>query len=216
MSLFVSCRSLRFRYAPAGPWVLHDFSHVFGPGFTLLNGYSGCGKTTLLHLLAGFLEPEMGEVLGPGEQNVASARFRRSALGFMGQKLNLLPGATVRRNIHMSARIAGMRSEDYAHEEAYWIARLGLRGLEQRDVLLLSGGQQQRAALARALIRRPQVLILDEPTSALDDTNTATIVSALLDYFREHQCVAVIATHDQRLKDLPHALIDFNQYLPVD
>lgn len=148
--------------------------------------------------------------------DVATDQFRRIALGYMGQRLNLLPGATVRRNILMAARLAGMTLADCAQEEAYWVDRLGLRGLELRDVSLLSGGQQQRAALARALIRRPQVLVLDEPTSALDDINTASIVRALLDYSRCHPCVVIIATHDQRLKELPHVLVDFNQYLPVD
>jgi len=211
------CEELCFRYARRSPWVIRDFSYAFGYGITLLQGYSGCGKSTLLRLLAGFIRPEAGSVRGdPDWRDVTIRKFRCEVLGCVFQRLNLLPGATLRHNLIVAASLAGIGSVEYRKREEALLQRLGLAGLVDRPVDSLSGGQQQRAAFARALIRRPSVLLLDEPTSGLDDANTAVLASVLTEHLRMYPCVCVIATHDRRLSESKNECVDFNRFLPLD
>jgi ABC-type lipoprotein export system ATPase subunit len=197
----LEARDIVFRY-PGRPPVFAGYSRSFAPGITVLKGYSGCGKSTLLRLLAGYLTPQKGAVKVPFGGAPCRA-FEREQLGFMFQGHNLLPYASVARNLEICASLAGMsRREIFTQTEA-WLERLGMKDYAGVRPVELSGGQKQRVALARAMVKTPGVLLLDEPTSGLDDGNTGILSQALADYAKAHaKAVIVIATHDARLLPL--------------
>ena len=209
------CDHLFFRYSRKTEWVINDFSHPFAPGITLIKGASGCGKSTLLRLLAGYLKPSGGKILLPDGRTPFDADFQRRDLGFVFQQLNLLPLASVARNLEMAGTLAGLSAEDTAEKTQRWLALLGLREFAERRPSSLSGGQQQRAAIARALIKEPSVLLLDEPTSGLDDLNTQVIANTLRQFITGSR-FCVICTHDHRLDFLAHEVLDFNRFLPME
>lgn len=203
-----------FRYHKNSPWIFEDFSISFNRGITLIKGFSGCGKSTLLRLLAGYLYPDQGAVIVPFTEE-PNADFKRKHLGFLFQQLNLLPLASVERNLQLAAGIAGIPTSRVKEDAHHWLQCLGLWELRHKKPAALSGGQQQRAALTRALIKAPSVLLLDEPTSGLDDKNTAIIRDSLASYASDDRFI-IISTHDPRLDSLSKQVFDFNQYLPLD
>ena len=211
----LKCQGLFFRYRRKTDWVINDFSHSFRPGITLIKGASGCGKSTLLRLLAGYLLPASGEVRTPLGTDPSDRDYQRKQLGFVFQLLNLLPLATVARNLEMAGSLAGLSREETLVRTQRWLALLGLKEFADRRPASLSGGQQQRAAIARALIKEPAVLLLDEPTSGLDDLNAQVIINTL----RQFICgprICVICTHDHRIDPLAHEVLDFNRFLPLE
>ena len=209
------CSSVSFRYHSSRPWIIEGFSRRFEPGITLIKGASGCGKSTLLRLLAGYLGPCSGSIQTPGEGPPTDPEFQRARLGFVFQQLNLLPLATVRRNLALAASLGGLSSEQTAERSQRWLHLLGMEAFADRLPKSLSGGQQQRAALARALVKEPSVLLLDEPTSGLDDLN-ARVISHALQQFITGPRIGVICAHDQRLEFLADEILDFNCFLPLE
>jgi ABC-type lipoprotein export system ATPase subunit len=211
----LECERIFFRYSRKTDWIIKDFSHPFAPGITLIKGASGCGKSTLLRIMAGYLSPNEGKILTPSGVSPLDRDFQRKELGFVFQQLNLLPLATVARNLEMAGSLAGLAHDDTMERTQRWLALLGLRQYADRRPSALSGGQQQRAAIARALIKEPTVLLLDEPTSGLDDLNTQVICNTL----RQFVCgarVCVICTHDSRLDFIADEVLDFNRFLPLE
>jgi ABC-type lipoprotein export system ATPase subunit len=211
----LGCEKIYFRYSRKTDWVINDFSQAFAPGITLIKGASGCGKSTLLRILAGYLIPSKGRVLTPSGKEPIDPGFQRRDLGFVFQQLNLLPLASVARNLQMAGSLAGLSHGDTLERTERWLALLGLRDFADRRPAFLSGGQQQRAAIARALIKEPSVLLLDEPTSGLDDLNTQVICNTLRQYVIGPR-VCVICTHDHRLDFIAHEVLDFNRFLPLE
>jgi ABC-type lipoprotein export system ATPase subunit len=211
----IQIKSLTFAYSSKVAPVLADFSAAFPAGITLLKGYSGCGKSTLLRLIAGFLRPQAGEIQVPPTGGGPDRLFQRTQLGFVFQGINLLPDASVHRNLEIAATLAGLDRETFATAERHWCGRLGLEPFLHKRPDALSGGQQQRAAIARSLIHRPEVLCLDEPTSGLDDLNTGVIRETLVEAVgATRHCV--IATHDDRLTPIATRVINFEQFMPVE
>ena len=202
----LTVENLTFGYLRSRP-VIRGYTKVFQPGVTLFKGYSGCGKSTLLKLLAGpaYLKPQEGTVALDGRP-VTEGTARRH-IGFVFQQLNLLPLASVERNIAMAGLLAGLSTREVKTRIQAILAAVGLSGLEKRSPETLSGGQQQRAAIARALVKHPKVLLLDEPTSGLDDGNTGLIMEILS--VISHDTVCVISTHDARLLPLASEIIAF-------
>jgi ABC-type lipoprotein export system ATPase subunit len=209
------CANVSFRYQSDRAWVIESFDYSFGPGVTFVKGASGCGKSTLLRLLAGFLRPQCGSVITPDGTPPASPEFQRRNLGFVFQQLNLLPLATVRRNLTMAGSLAGLSVEQIRENSEQWLRVLGLEAYAERRPQSLSGGQQQRAAIARALIKTPAVLLLDEPTSGLDDLN-ARVIARALEQFVAGDRICVICSHDSRLENLADEILDFNRFLPLE
>ena len=209
------CANISFRYQPESPWIIEQFNYAFKPGITLVKGASGCGKSTLLRLLAGFLEPQAGRIVTPLGPPPTDTQFQRRELGFVFQHLNLLPLATVQRNLALAASLAGLSAETLAANSERWLRFLGLEPYARRLPKSLSGGQQQRAAIARALVKEPRVLLLDEPTSGLDDLNTRVITRAL-EHFVTGDRICVVSSHDSRLEHLAHEILDFNCFLPLE
>ncbi len=209
------CSNISFRYQTERPWIIEHFNYAFKPGITLVKGASGCGKSTLLRLLAGFLKPQMGHVRTPSGSTPDDTAFQRRELGFVFQQLNLLPLATVQRNLALAASLAGLAAGQITANSDRWLRLLGLEQYARRLPQSLSGGQQQRAAIARALVKEPHVLLLDEPTSGLDDLNTRVITRAL-QHFVTGERICVVSSHDSRLEHLAHEVLDFNRFLPLE
>lgn len=181
----------------------------------MIKGASGCGKSTLLRLLAGFLEPKAGEIITPRGTQPTDKKYQCRDLGFVFQQLNLLPLASVERNLALAASLAGIRSGEIQKNSRRWLGLLGLEQFSDRLPQSLSGGQQQRAAIARALVKEPSVLLLDEPTSGLDDLNTRVITSALRQFVADDR-ICIVSSHDSRLESLADEILDFNRFLPLE
>lgn len=215
----ISVKNLSFSYSKgksANP-VFADFNLEIQPGVTLLKGFSGCGKTTLLRLLAGFLEPDSGAIVYPEGVVCGTKDFRRRQMAFVFQSLNMLPLASVRRNCELAASITG-EVPDFEARLLHWSKRLGVDHLLDVRPSQLSGGQNQRASLARALIPAPQFLFMDEPSSGLDDLNTSILVNSLKEYLSEGQkpTYLIISTHDSRMETFANEIHDFNYLLSTE
>ena len=164
--------------------------------FVTLLGSSGCGKTTTLRLIAGFLEPNAGQVLLKGEDITGVPPYKRP-VNTVFQKYALFPHLNVFENVAFGLRLKKMDEETIRRKVRDMLEVVGLKGFERRSISQMSGGQQQRVALARALAVNPRVLLLDEPLSALD----AKVRVQLRDEIRRIQLEAgtttVFVTHDQ-------------------
>ncbi len=174
-----------------------DFISIMGP--------SGSGKSTLLHIVSGLDQPSMGSVLygdtdiHNGEDKKLST-FRRQKIGFIFQQFNLLPVLTARENIIMPLLLDKKKVE-----EEYLQELTSLLGLEKRLSHLpheLSGGQQQRAAIARALIAKPDIIFADEPTGNLDSKSGGEVMRMLCDIRKKMNKTLVIITHDPHIAEM--------------
>jgi NitT/TauT family transport system ATP-binding protein/sulfonate transport system ATP-binding protein len=159
--------------------------------FLSVIGSSGCGKTTLLRLIAGLDAPESGELILNGERITAPAPQR----GYVFQQGSLFPWLTVEKNIAAGLKARGIYQENKA-EVARYIDLIGLNGFEKSFPHQISGGMAQRVAIARALINNPAVLLLDEPMGALDSFTRADIQDKLLELWRKNKTTMILVTHD--------------------
>ncbi|MEX0937839.1 MAG: ABC transporter ATP-binding protein [Pirellulales bacterium] len=168
--------------------------------FVALMGPSGCGKSTLLHVCGGIDTPSSGQILLDGVDltamdDTARSILRRRRLGFVFQRINLLPTLSALENVALPLRIDGL-ARHQAHKRAQVeLARVGVSHREAHFPHELSGGEQQRVAIARALVIKPAVVFADEPTGALDSTNAQHILDLLSDCAVAGQTI-VMVTHD--------------------
>ncbi|MGJ1268436.1 ABC transporter ATP-binding protein [Sphingobacterium spiritivorum] len=174
---------------------------------TLLLGDSGSGKTTLLQLLGGLSLPSTGSVVLNGQplydlKGSALDAFRAQHIGFIFQEAHLLKNLTLLENIKIAQSLAKLPVNEKAI--LTMLEQLQLSDRTKSYPNQLSRGQLQRAAIARALINTPSLLIADEPTAALDDTNTARVMELLLGIADQYGSTLLIATHDKRIKDRFH------------
>ena len=147
--------------------------------FLTLLGPSGCGKTTTLRLLGGFESPDKGQILFDGQDITALAANERK-LNTVFQKYSLFPHMSIAENIAFGLKIS-KKSKAYIRDKIKYALKLvNLEGFENRSVDSLSGGQQQRLCIARALLKKPKILILDDSTSAVDNATDAKIRRAFL------------------------------------
>lgn len=154
--------------------------------FVAIMGESGSGKTTLLNILATIDRPTAGSILLEGMDLVKiresdAAAFRRDNLGFVFQEFNLLDTFTLEDNIYLPLVLAGKSYNEMNERLLPVAARLGIEGILKKYPYEVSGGQKQRAAVARAMITEPRIILADEPTGALDSKAT----DELLRLFRE-------------------------------
>ncbi len=178
---------------------------IFEGDFISITGPSGSGKSTLLHIISGLDNPTSGTVLYDttdihnGSDKTLSA-FRRQKIGFIFQQFNLLPVLTARENIIMPLLLDKKKPD-----EIYLQELSSLLGLENRLSHLpneLSGGQQQRAAIARALIAKPDIIFADEPTGNLDSKNGNEVMKMLCDIRKKMNKTLVVITHDPRVAEM--------------
>jgi molybdate transport system ATP-binding protein len=162
-------------------------------------GPNGAGKSTLLRVLAGLLPPDGGSVVLDGHETWDGDRHvpaHRRALGMVFQDHLLFPHLSVTDNVAFGLRTRGVRRAESRLTAHAWLDRVGLAGLGDRRPGQLSGGQAQRAALARALVGEPRVLLLDEPLSALDARTRLTVRAELRRHLAEFDGSTVLVTHD--------------------
>jgi putative ABC transport system ATP-binding protein len=173
---------------------------VDGGSSVAITGPSGGGKSTLLGVIGGLARPTWGTVrIGDAEISDLSERdrsdFRRSHIGFVYQADNLLPFLTLLENVGLQLSLNG-KSSGTGRSLAV-LADLGLAGLAYRLPDHLSGGQRQRAAVARAIVHQPKIILADEPTGALDTANAAGVIDLLLAMQREIAATLIMVTHDR-------------------
>ena len=171
----------------------------------LVRGPSGSGKTTLLAILGGMLLPTSGEVWLGGEaisrlRDHQRAEVRRAKVGYLFQDFGLIEGMTVLENVLLPLVPPGQANSDAVKRALALLDQLGMTDLARTNVTSLSGGERQRAALARARIAGPEVLLLDEPTAHLDTARARTLMADLAALCDEGTAV-LVASHDTRVDD---------------
>jgi putative ABC transport system ATP-binding protein len=174
--------------------------------FVALLGTSGSGKSSVLNLIAGLDRPTSGKVI-VAEKDLAHlsrealAQYRLHTVGMVFQSFNLIPNMTVAENVELPMRFAETeRSQrDAAVRDA--LTRVGLQGRVNHRPSELSGGEQQRAALARALINRPRLLLADEPTGNLDSRTGTEIMNMVREFNQQLGMTVVMVTHERALAE---------------
>ena len=175
--------------------------------YVAIMGESGSGKTTLLNILAALEKPTSGSVILDGQdlskiKESQAAAFRRDNLGFVFQEFNLLDTFSIEDNIFLPLVLAGMKYEQMQERLAPIAAQLGITALLKKYPYEISGGQKQRAAVARALITNPKLILADEPTGALDSKATDELLRLFEQINRAGQTI-VMVTHS--VKAASHA-----------
>ena len=164
-------------------------------------GSSGAGKSTLLHILGAVDRPSAGDVyfarlrLSSLSENDA-ADFRNKEIGFVWQFHYLLPEFTALENVAMPLLMRGTQKIEAEKEALGWLEEVGLAQRSHHRAGELSGGEQQRAALARALITKPKILLADEPTGDLDSRTAEVVFELISRLHREYQLTSIMATHN--------------------
>jgi len=201
----ISVRALSMRLASGGRevHVLTDVSLDVPAGqFLAIAGPSGSGKSTLLGLIAGLDQPTAGQIEVAGVDVTALdedglARFRRDHVGYVFQSFHLLPTLTAQENVAVPLELAG--DAGAAARAAALLAEVGLAARAHHYPVQLSGGEQQRVAVARAMARRPALLLADEPTGNLDSATGKQIIELLVGLNRRLGSTLVLVTHDAAL-----------------
>ncbi len=176
---------------------------IYAGEHTLLLGPSGSGKTTLINAMTGLQAVHAGQVMVDGESISALSATDRDALrgkkmGLVMQRLHLIAALTVRGNLRMAQRLTGAAVSDNTINHV--LQSLNIADKHNRYPRQLSQGEAQRAAIARALVNQPMLLLADEPTSALDDVNANAAIRLLYEQAAIQGATLVVATHDGRIK----------------
>jgi len=173
--------------------VIDHFSNEIHDGeLVALVGPSGCGKSTLLHIAAGLEKPSVGNLLADGK-NVDSPNPERM---LMFQENALYPWLTLVQNVAFPLELQKTGKQRALEQASIWLEKVNLKGFENFYPHQVSGGMRQRAALARAFISHPKVLLLDEPFGAVDALTRLTLQDALLQLIREERPTVLLVTHD--------------------
>jgi ABC-type lipoprotein export system ATPase subunit len=198
------------RYAGQDRDAVSDVSFVAAPGeFVALMGPSGCGKSTLLHLCGAMDRPETGRIL-LGDTDLAQlgddelTLVRRRQIGFVFQFFNLLPTLTLAENVALPLLVAGSRPEAATRKARAVGDQVGLSSRLDAFPAQVSGGEMQRAAIARAIVHEPALIIADEPTGNLDSGNGMRVLDLLLTLNRSMDLTILLATHAPEIAAAAH------------
>lgn len=167
-------------------------------------GPSGAGKSTLLHILAALDMPTSGTVYFGARPlgtlgDAALAEFRNRSIGFVWQRHHLLPDFTARENVAMPLLLRGVGRGEAFDRAEQWLDEVGLRARVRHRAGELSGGERQRAAIARALVSGPALLLADEPTGDLDEQNAEAVFDLMRRLHETHRLTSLLATHNAAL-----------------
>ena len=186
-------------YGPLVP-ALRDVSFEITPGeFVLLTGASGSGKSTVLNLVAGLVEPDAGSVFVGGHLVSAipdPARFRREVIGFVFQLHHLLLELSALENVEIPLIPTGLGRRERLTRARAALDDVGLADRAGHRPSQLSGGERQRVAIARAIVGRPRLLLADEPTGALDSVSGTHVLDLLAKLRREHGMTVLMVSYD--------------------
>lgn len=163
-----------------------EFLSVLGP--------SGCGKSTLLGLIGGLISPSEGSLDWPQANDDGSGRPQRS-IGIVFQEPTLLPWRTVYDNVYLPLKLAGMSRAQARDRVMDGLTQVGLAGFADAYPRQLSGGMKMRTSIARALIRKPKILLMDEPFAALDEITRTNLSLELLELFARQELTVIFVTH---------------------
>lgn len=197
--------------------VIQDVSIEIKKGEMLgIIGKSGCGKTTLLKIMGGMSAPTSGKVFYQDEDiyqysNKKLEDYRRLSVGTIFQDYKLLDNMSIRENIIVPAIL---NHEDINHainKAEKMVATLGIEGKMDRYPYELSGGEKQRAAISRALMNDPNVILADEPTGNLDPKTTMEVLELLLEIKNNLKKTIIIVTHDMEIGEYCDSIIKMNQ-----
>jgi len=180
--------------------------------FLSIAGPSGSGKTTLLNLIGCLDKATSGEIYIVGEAVSSKNRkelalLRRQRLGFVFQSFNLIPVLTAYENVSFALSLLGVNGSEIKDRTYKLLEEVGLKGMETRLPGELSGGQQQRVAVARALIKEPDMVLADEPTANLDSDTGHEILDLMAALNEKHGTTFVFSTHDQMVMDYARRLV---------
>ena len=169
--------------------------------FLAIIGPSGCGKSTLLHLLGGLDRPDTGDVQLEGQSiinldDTAQTLLRRRRIGFVFQKVHLLPMLKALENVMVPLRLDGIDLDIARSKALAALESVGMTSKQNNRPGELSGGEAQRVAIARALVMSPAILLADEPTGALDTVNGRVVIELFRDLVANHHQTLVVVTHD--------------------
>ncbi|MBU0506922.1 MAG: ABC transporter ATP-binding protein [bacterium] len=205
-----------FTHAQKEIYALNDVSFQLSSGDSLaICGGSGAGKSTLLNLIGGLDQPSSGQVIINGKDTGAfkekeEAQFRNENLGFVFQFHHLLQDFSIEENIMMPLLIKGT-SKKQAKESAQTILnQVSLEKMYDRFPRELSGGEQQRAAIARAIVHKPKLLLADEPTGNLDDENAHHVFELLCELNHDLRATLIMVTHSQTYAKKLNHIIELN------
>ena len=182
--------------------VINDVSLDFPDhGMVAIFGRSGCGKTTLLNVIGGLDKVQSGKVyLGSAEMKPGRDELRNQYIGYIFQNYCLNGNDTCYENVATSLRLCGMEDEEEISKRVHAaLAAVGMDTFYKRVPNSLSGGQQQRIAIARAIVKNPQIILADEPTGNLDETNTIVIMDILKQLSKTR--LVLLVTHEENLVD---------------
>jgi putative ABC transport system ATP-binding protein len=183
--------------------VLDGLSFDIAEGeFVMVYGKSGCGKTTLLNILGGLDRPTSGDIAIDGESIVglsedALARLRLEKIGFVFQDYNLLLDLTIRENVALPLKFSKKPGEERVDA---LLDKFDIAHIANETANKVSGGEAQRAAIARAMMNKPRIILADEPTGNLDRENTENVISAFELARKDFGTTVILATHDSDLE----------------
>ncbi len=193
--------SKTYHRGPVAVEALRGVDLDIAPGeFAVVTGKSGCGKSTLLHIIGGLEPPSAGQVLVEG-RDLANLKdpeltyFRRDRVGVVFQSFNLLPLLTLEENVALPRALQGVPFQQAREEAEHWLENVGLTERRHHKPHQVSGGEMQRAAIARALINRPAVVLADEPTGNLDSATSAQILELFAHLHQERGHTIVLVSH---------------------
>jgi len=180
--------------------------------FVVLLGPSGSGKTTMLNLIGGLDHPTEGRIIVAGEEITtcdedALTEYRRRMVGFVFQFFNLIPTLTARENVEFALELVERDRYHITQRAEDLLVQVGLAEMADRFPYQLSGGQQQRVAVARAIAKRPRLLLCDEPTGNLDTEAGRTVLETIRILNREHGTTVVLVTHNVAIADMADRVV---------
>jgi putative ABC transport system ATP-binding protein len=180
--------------------------------FTAIAGPSGSGKSTLLNIVGCLDKPDEGTIhIGDADLTSADdeerADFRRRSMGFIFQSFNLIPVLTAYENVAFVLSLLDVEEKEVRRRTMSLLKEVGLEGMEDRRPPKLSGGQQQRVAVARALIKKPNIVLADEPTANLDSKTGASILDLMRSLNEKLGTTFLFCTHDEMVMDYARRLV---------